>query len=121
DSDQRRVFAEAVSAEALGGEPEGLDEATEHGDLAGKDRRLRVLGQRQPVVGLEAESPQVERQGVRGLVEGPPARGEGLVEVAPHARSLAALARKDDGSRGSRHTAGARRAFMAASRKICPS
>src|SRR5439155_1433227 len=50
---QGGVLAEAVAAEAPSGEPERLRQPAQHRDLRDEDRRLCVLGEREPVVGRE--------------------------------------------------------------------
>ena len=101
--DVRRVLAKAVS----GDEGRARCRARQHAarrDAGGQDRRLRVLGQRQLILGpLEAERAQTTQMAARRRVKAASASSnvgaglrEALGERLPHADLLRSLSGKDE-------------------------
>jgi len=85
------VSSDDVELQAL------LAQHAEHRDRGGQDRRLRVPGERQLVLGaLEAELRDREAERGVGLLVRALGGLVGVREVAPHADALRALAGKQE-------------------------
>ena len=98
--DVGRVLAEAVAGDERGREPARREQAV-GGDADRQDRRLRVLGQRQLVLGaVEEEAAQRLAERRVGLVERLAADRKRVGQRLAHADLLRSLSGKDEGDHG---------------------
>ena len=99
--DERRPLAEAVPADGRRHEPGRLAEDAIGAHAHREDRGLGVLGELQHGFGsVEAEARERHAEPVVGLLERAPRDRKGLRKIAPHARALRSLPRKEaDGGR----------------------
>ncbi len=94
--DQRGPLAERVAGDDVEREA-ALAKHAKHRDRRGQDRRLRVLGQREVILGtLPAQLRQREAERIVGLVVGLLREGRLDRQIAAHADSLGALAREQE-------------------------
>ena len=99
----RRVLAEAVSGDKRRPDPARLEQP-ERRHAHREDGGLRVLRQREPVLGAVEDQPaeRLAERGV-GLVERPAADRKGIGQSPAHARLLATLAGEQTGDHSIRN------------------
>ena len=94
--DQRRPLPEAVPGDGERRRADGLLEHAVRRDAGRENRRLRVFGQHEPLLGpLEAQARERHPEPLVRLRERPPRHREGLRQVAAHSHPLRSLAREE--------------------------